>query len=131
MKAIIKTVKWNKEVETKFGIMQSFYVTYNDRSASFMCKNKENPPFEEGKEYEFNETEREYQGKTYYNIKPLQENKGGFNRAVKREQSKYSGFAMSYAKDLVISGKIELKDISLYTEKMFDLMVKLDKTLES
>ena len=35
-----------------------------------------------------------------------------------------------YAKDLIISGKIELKDWEAASEKIFKCMVKLDKSLE-
>ena len=127
---IIKTVKYAKEYETKFGIMHQFYVTYDDKNASFSCKNKDNPPFKAGEKYMFTEIEKEYKGIIYFNIKPIKKEYGGYNKAVKREQSKYSGFAMSYAKDLVIADKIELKQISEYTKKMFELMVSLDKNLE-
>ncbi len=130
MKTKIKSIKWDKEVETKFGVMQQFIVTYDDHTASFLSKSKDNLPFKVDEEAEFTETSREYNGKTYFNIKPIK-GQVGYNKAIKREQSKYSGFAMSYAKDLVINGIIELKQISEYTKKMFTLMVELDKTLEN
>jgi len=131
MKVKITKVEFRKEVETKFGVMQSFNAEYNDKRGGFMCKSKENPTFEAGKEYDIVETEREYKGNTYYNIKLIPKQGGNFGRAIKREQSKYSGFAMSYAKDLVIAEKIELKEIANYTKKMFALMVELDKTLDA
>jgi len=132
MKAVINSIKFDKEVETKFGTMYQFSVKYGDKTASFLSKTKDQKQFELNKENEFNETPREWQGTTYYNIKPFQ--KGGnsnFGKQLKREQSKYSGFAMSYAKDLVIAKQIKLDDIEKYTKAMFNLMVKLDKTLEA
>ena len=134
MKTVIKKVSYNKEVDTKGGAMHSFFVEYDDKRGSFLCKDRENPTFKEGEEAEFTETEREVNGIIYYNIRKLSpkfQGNSNFGKALKREQSKYSGFAMSYAKDLVIAGKIELSQISDYTKKMFELMVQLDKTLEA
>lgn len=133
MKAVIKEINFDKEVNTKYGIMFSYYVTYNDRTASFLCKQKDKYSFKVGVENEFIETSKEYNGKLYYHIKAITPNAGNSNygKALKREQSRYAGFAMSYAKDLVVHDKIKLEDMSTYTKKMFELMVELDKTLES
>ena len=132
MKALIKTVSFDKEVDIQGKILNKFNCTYDDKEASFFSQNKDKPTFEAGKEYEFTETQREYNGKIYYNIRAIkQQGNSNYSRAVKKEQSKYSGFAMSYAKDLVIADKIKLDQISEYTKKMFSLMVELDKTLES
>lgn len=131
MKALINSVNFDKEVETKFGLMYKFDVKYGNKIASFLSKTKDQKLFIANKEAEFTETPRDYNGKTYYNIKAVQTGNSNFGRQLKREQSKYSGFAMSYAKDLVIADKIPLDNISTYTKKMFKLMVDLDKTLES
>lgn len=130
MKAIIKTLDFKKEVETKFGVMYQFEVTYNDVKASFLCKNKEKPTFTKGKEEEFVETSRVYNGVTYYNIKPIKKY-AGYNKNVKREQSKYAGFAMSYAKDLCIADKIKTDQMFALADKMFNWMVEKDKNLEA
>lgn len=132
MKAIIKEIHYDKEVSTKYGMMHSYYALYDDKSASFLCKQKDKYPFKIGKENEFIETERVHNGKIYYSIKAVRETKinSNFGKALKKEQSRYAGFAMSYAKDLVINDKIELEDMAIYTKKMFNLMVELDKTLE-
>lgn len=132
MKAVIKTVNFDKEVKTKFGTMYQFKVTYNDKTASYLSKKREQTLFVANKESEFVETPREYNGNTYYNVKgvPKVGGNSNFGRALKREQSKYSGFAMSYAKDLVVADKIKIEDMSSYTKMMFALMVELDKSLE-
>lgn len=129
MKAKIDRTSYNKEVQTKFGTMYQHYIEYDGKRATYLSKNLEQKYFIEGQECEFTE---EIKGQ-FINVKPLRENKGNsnFGRALKREQSKYSGFAMSYAKDLVVHDKIKLDQISEYTRKMFQLMVELDKTLES
>ena len=131
MKAVIKKVLYNKEVQTKFGVMHNFKVYYNDREASFLSKSKDQNYFVEGKEAEFVESEREYNGQTYYNVKPQSKGNSGYSRKVQQEQSRYSGFSMSYAKDLVVSGKIELSDMAKYAELMFNWMVNKDNELNS
>ena len=138
MKAKIKTVKFLKESEGKFGLMYSFSITYivdgEEKTAYYTSKSKDQKKFIEGQESEFTEEEKlGTNDRPYLVIKPIQAggyNQSGFGKALKKEQSKYSGFAMSYAKDLVIADKITLEQISTYTEKMFKLMVALDKTLE-
>lgn len=131
MKAIIKSVEWVKEYDTKFGKLQLFKIGYDDKVAYYSSKSKDQTKFVKGQEAEFNEEEKSGSNGTYLTIKPITANRySNFGRALKREQSKYSGFAMSYAKDLVVAGKIELNNMEAYTEAMFNLMVKLDKTLE-
>ena len=49
---------------------------------------------------------------------------------MKKEQSKYSGFAVAYAKDLVVAGKLDREELGDYAWILFDLMVEMDKTIE-
>lgn len=131
MKAKITQVKYLKDYETKFGIMYSFIVEYDGKKAFYSCKKKEQDKFKIGEDAEFTEEEKEGKNGKYLLIKPIQNNAySPYNKAVKKEQSRYSGFAVSYAKDLCIAGKIDFKDISTYSTVLFDLMVSLDKTLE-
>lgn len=53
-----------------------------------------------------------------------------FGRQLKKEQSRYSGFATSYVKDLIISGHIKIDDWEKASKKIFTFMVELDKTLD-
>lgn len=133
MKAIINKITYQKEVETKFGSMHQFKVEYDGKIGSFLTKEREQTVFVEGKENEFTEAPREYKGVTYYNIKPLSKKSGfsNFSRNLKKEQSKYSGFAMAYAKDLVVAGKIDEKQMFPTAKKMLDWMVEQDKMLEN
>ena len=112
--------------------MYKFTATYGDKSGSFLSKKKDQSTFQEGKENEFTETPREYNGVTYYNLKPVSKQGGSnFNRQMKKEQSKYSGFAMSYAKDLTVAGKITTEQMFATAKKMMDWMVEQDKALEN
>lgn len=136
MKALIKKVDFKGEKEGKFGLQYNFMVKYEvegqGRSAYYTAKKQDQDKFVEGQECEFTEEKHtSANGNEYYIIKPIYQNRSSnFGKALKREQSKYSGFAMSYAKDLVVADKIRIEHMEVYTQKMFDLMVRLDKTLE-
>ena len=131
MKAKITSVEYKSEFESKYGILYSFIVKYDSKSAFYSSKKKDQTKFVKGQEAEFTEEEKEGKNGKYLVIKPIVAQFGGYNKQVKKEQSRYAGFAMSYAKDLVVGDKISINDLSNYTEAMFKLMVKLDKTLES
>ena len=136
MKATIKTVTFKKERDTQFGKMYNFEVTYNDKKAIYSSKYKDQRSFVAGQEAEFTEEQRDHTGTdgntfTYTIIKPIkQQRQSNFGKALTREQSRYSGFAMSYAKDLVVGGRIQLDDMLMWTEIMFGKMVELAKSLE-
>jgi hypothetical protein len=51
---------------------------------------------------------------------------GGKNRKA-GESEKYPSFAMSYTKDLIVAGKVELKNLKVTAERIFDIMIELDK----
>jgi hypothetical protein len=137
MKAIIQEVKFIKEFETQFGKLYSFKVVYDNEVAFYNSKSKDQKYFTEGKEAEFEETVKTYTDKQgnlqeYKVIKPIsQKRQSSFGKALTKEQSRYSGFAMSYSKDLVVAGKVELRDIIVYARMMFDEMVAMDKSLEA
>lgn len=131
MKAIFQSIKFKQEVETKFGLMFQFQVSYDDKIGTFLTKKREQTTFKEGAENEFTETKREYQGTVYFNLKAIQQGNSNFSKSMKREQSKYSGFAMSYSKDLVVAGKIQHEQIFIEAKGMMDWMVEQDKALEN
>lgn len=132
MKAVIKTAEFVKEYETKFGTMYQHKITYDDKVASYSSKKKEQTEFIAGKEKEFDETENiAKNGQKYLNVKPITKNDlSGYAKNLKKEQSRYSGFSTSYAKDLVIAGKINFDQLFEVSERLFNHMVALDKTLE-
>ena len=144
MKAFISKVTFLEEKPARFGggMEYSYRIEYDDKSAYYSSKKADQTYFVEGVETEFTEEERESKkGNKYYIVKPIYESRGGnsnFSKQLKREQSKYSGFAVSYVKDLFVGGilivesKQELidtwKDIS---KEMIDFMVEQDKRIES
>ena len=131
MEALIKSVEYQTEFETKFGILHLHKVTYDDKTAFYSSKSKEQTKFIQGKSAEFEEIEKQGKNGAYLTIKPIF-NKGfsGAGRAVKKEQSRYSGFATSYVKDLIIAGKLPLEKWEPASKKIFQFMVDLDKSLE-
>lgn len=152
MKAIIKLVEFRKEFESKFGTMYQFEVHYDDKKAVYTSKQKEQKHFIVDKETEFTEETKTFVNKNgqevpYLVIKPIQANfqkQSNFGKALKKEQSRYSGFSESYVKDLMANGLIRPEvteddvthnDIVILTWKkrsfeIFEHMVELDKNLE-
>lgn len=137
MRALITDIKFNKEGKNKFGPFYSFKVSYDGKTAFYNSKSRDQKTFVAGQEAEFTEEERTFtkddggQG-SFRVIKPVNQNKqSNFGKALKKEQSRYSGFATSYAKDLVVAGKLEKEDLITYAWVLFEAMVEMDKTLDS
>ena len=137
MKAIIQEVKFIKEFESKFGQLYSFQVKYDDVVAVYNSKSKDQKKFVAGQEAEFTEETKTYtdkQGNTkeYTVIKPLLQNRqSNFGKALNKEQARYSAMCVSYSKDLVVGGRIQLSELQDYAWIMFELVKEMDKTLES
>jgi hypothetical protein len=136
MKALIIGASWIKEYESSFGIMHMHRIKYGEKEALYLSKKKEQTYFTPNKECEF--TEEIIKGKDgkpdWVKVKPIRQGGGqsNFGRAVKKEQSKYSGFAMAYAKDLFVAGKVEsIEQMYAEAQNMIDWMVAQDKALES
>lgn len=132
MKAKITNVTFKKEYESKYGMMYGFSVEYDGKSAYYSSKKKDQTKFVKGQEAEFTEEQRKNEkGKEYTVIKPIYAmGNSNFGKQLKREQSKYSGFATSYVKDLIIAGKLEMKDWESASKKIALFMVNLDKEIE-
>ena len=134
MKAKITKVTFNDEREGKFGKQYNFFIEYDGKKAYYTSKSKDQKKFIEGQECEFNEEKRKSKsGNPYLVVKPIYEqgNKSQYGKALHREQSKYSGFACSYVKDLIVSGHIELDDWAGMSSMIFEHMVELDKSIKS
>jgi len=131
MKAKITKVTFKKEYESKYGTMYGFSIEYDGKSAYYSSKKREQNKFIEGSEAEFTEEKRKGESGEYLVIKPVYSGgNSNFGRQLKREQSKYSGFAVSYVKDLIIAGVIKIDQWESASEKIFNFMVDLDKSIE-
>lgn len=132
MKAIITKITYKGERAGKFGTEHNYVVNYDGKTAYYTSKVHPQNKFIEGAENEFTEVEgiSKTTGSKYFTIKPVSKNgMSGYAKEIKKEQSKYSGFAMSYAKDLVVSGHIPLSEMFGYAIKMIDWMVEQDKAI--
>lgn len=136
MKGKIISATFKKEYESKFGTLYLHEIWYNDngekQKAFYSSKTKEQNKFIAGQEPEFTiEVQTGNNNQVYNKIKPVQQNRGYSNtgRAMQREQTKYSGFAMAYAKDLVVAGKIKIEQMYAEAQCMIDWMVEQDKAL--
>jgi hypothetical protein len=132
MKAVIKSAEFVKEYDSKFGTLYQHRIKYDDKTAFYSSKKKEQSIFVVGKEVEFLEEQRQGENGMWYIVKPMtQNNLSGYAKNIKKEQSRYSGFAVSYVKDLIIADKIKIEQWEAASKKIFQFMVDLDKTLES
>jgi len=136
MKTTIQEVIFKKEIDGKFGKLYSFNVKYDDKVAVYRSKYKDQKKFIPGQEAEFTEETQTYTDKQgnlqeYLVIKPaLQQRQSNYGKELKKEQSRYSGFAVSYAKDLVVAGRLNKEELPEYATVLFELMVALDKSIE-
>ena len=131
MKATIDFVKFKKEYDSRFGKLYLFEIVYGEKKAYYSSKSMEQTNFVEGKEAEFTEETRTGDKGEYLVIKPMSKGRfSGYAKELKKEQSRYSGFAVSYVKDLIIANKIHIDDWEKASKKIFDFMVSLDKSLQ-
>ena len=116
--------------------MFTFHIKYDDQVAVYNSKSKDQKKFVAGEEAEFTEETKTYTAKDgtvkeYLVIKPpVQNRQSNFGKALNKEKSRYSGFAVSYAKDMAVAGRIQVTELADYAWVLFDLMVEMDKTLE-
>jgi hypothetical protein len=131
MKELITEVKFQKEGTNKYGTFYSFKVSYAGRSAYYSSKKRDQTNFVEGQESEFTEEAKTSANGTYLIVKPINNNRqSNFGKALKKEQTKYSGFAVSYAKDLVVGGRLDRAELVDYAWVLFEAMVQMDKSIE-
>lgn len=132
MKELITNVKFQKEYDSKFGKLYSFKVEYAGRTAFYSSKSKDQTKFVAGQEAEFTEETKTTDKGSYLVIKPpMQNRQSNFGKALGKEKARYSAMAVSYSKDLVIGGRIQIGELPDYAWIMFELMNAMDKTLES
>lgn len=138
MKATITKVEFIKERETKFVKLYDFAVFYDDRRAFYSSKSKDQNKFIPDQEVEFVEEEKTYTDKksgelkSFWTVKPMTAGRqSNFGKALKKEQTKYSGFAVSYAKDLLVAGRIPEDRLKAVAWDLFNLMVEMDKSIEA
>lgn len=137
MRAIIQQVIFRKEIDSQFGKLYSFRVKYDNEEAIYNSKSRDQKKFIAGEEAEFTEETKTYidkktgEEKSYLVIKPINPNKqSNYGKALNREKARYSAMCVSYAKDLVIGGRIQLSELSEYAWILFELVKEMDKNIE-
>lgn len=138
MKAIIKKIIDKGKSEGKFGTKFDYTIAYTtpdgvDRIAYYSSKKPNQTYFVEGKECEFNESEHtSAKGNVYFTAKPLYgDAKSGYGKKLQQEQARYSGFAVSYVKDMIVAGKVDPDQWHPKSKEVFQWMVEMDNTLKS
>ena len=132
MTAVIQEVKFIDSFESRYGTLYSFKVTYEGREAYYNSKSRDQTKFVADQEVEFTEETKTGKKGDYLVVKPINPNKqSNYGKALKKEQTRYSGFAVSYAKDLVVAGRLPFDDLTAYSAVLFEHMVKLDKSIDS
>ena len=130
MKELITNVKFMKEYESKFGTLYSFKIEYAGRTAFYSSKSKDQTKFVSGQEAEFTEETKTSDKGSYLVVKPpLQNKQSNFGKALNKEQARYSAMCVSYSKDLVVGGRIQLSELQDYAWIMFELVKEMDKSL--
>ncbi len=138
MIAVIEKAEFKEIDVNQYGTFYLHNIHYINTDGGKVCgvyrsKSKDQTKFVAGVEAEFVQTTHldEFQ-ESYFIIQPISnQNRSNFNKQLSREQSKYSGFAMAYAKDLVVAGKIPLEAMYYEAKEMIDWMVKQDKDISN
>ncbi|RLD74920.1 MAG: hypothetical protein DRJ07_19025 [Bacteroidetes bacterium] len=125
MKAIIKAVEFTKEFKNEHGTFYSFKISYNDKFGFYVSKSNPQTKFIKGSEAEFEELTQKSDKGEWIKIKPVAPAYSG-GRGGYSKPTLYGSFAVSYAKDLIIAGKIDYDNLIEAATDMFNLMKKLD-----
>lgn len=122
---VLKVTRFDKK--DSYG-NSSFSIEFENSDKGFFSTKDENQTkFVVGKESEYEITEKQStKGSTYYKITlPQSEQptfKGGGRPQVEPRIQMIS-FAMSYTKDLIVAGKVELKEISTTFDIIYNEMI--------
>lgn len=124
-----KTIKITKmEQKDNYGNTSFIIDLDNGDSGFYRSKDENQTKFIIGQETEYNIEENTGKtGKKYYKISiPQAETKpafGGGGRPQQEPRVQMISFAMAYTKDLVVAGKVELKDLTTQFDIMYNEMI--------
>lgn len=118
----IDNVQFDNEWTTQEGnTLYNFKVSYNGTEAIYCSKSKDQQKFVKGATIDVDEVVANTKnGGTMVKVKPWYEPK---SKGVKSYTPIKASFSLSYAKDLVVADKIELKDLSKYADLMYDWLM--------
>lgn len=121
---VLKVTRFDKK--DSYG-NSSFSIEFENSDKGFFSTKDENQTkFVVGKESEYEITEKQStKGSTYYKITLPQTEQTAFKggRPQVEPRIQMISFAMSYTKDLIVAGKVELKEISTTFDIIYNEML--------
>ena len=133
-KSKVNGVSANGTWDSKYGTMYKFEVSFeNGDVGEYNSKTQDQNKFVIGQEAEYSITSREYNGNTFYTIKPVQAQQsfggGGYKKDPETEKRIARMSVLKVASDLVVNGDVKLHDLTKvaiileqYVEKGTDTM---------
>ena len=133
-KSKVNGVTANGTWDSKYGTMYKFEVSFeNGDVGEYNSKTQDQNKFVIGQEADYSITSREYNGNTFYTIKPVQAQQsfggGGYKKDPETEKRIARMSVLKVASDLVVNGDVKLHDLTKvaiileqYVEKGTDTM---------
>ena len=132
-KSKVNGVSANGTWDSKYGTMYKFEVSFeNGDVGEYNSKTQDQNKFVIGQEADYSITSREYNGNTFYTIKPVQAQQsfgGGYKKDPETEKRIARMSVLKVASDLVVNGDVKLHDLTKvaiileqYVEKGTDTM---------
>lgn len=123
MKGKVESVKSTGTYDSKYGLMYKYTVHIGDHTGEYSSKkystyDTDGFPFIIGSEVEY-----EFIDGQFPKIKPAQTNYTGYNNSKK---SSNTSFGVSYCKDLIVAGKLDIEQWEAASEKIINFMNNLD-----
>lgn len=125
-KSKVKSASFKKEWKGREGTMFDHNIEFeNGDKGVYQSNQKEQTTFKQGEEVDYSIVSRLRNGFTDIVIKPAFKNRSGGNfkkSYEKNYKADFISFAASYTKDLVVAGKVELKQFRKTFQTMYDVM---------
>lgn len=133
-KSKVNGVSPNGTWESKYGLMYKFEVSFeNGDVGEYNSKTQDQTKFVNGQEADYSITSRDYNGNTFYTVKPVQAQQsfggGGYKKDPETEKRIARMSVLKVASDLVVNGDVKLHDLTKvaiileqYVEKGTDTM---------
>ena len=125
-KGVVTGVQANGTWDSQYGTMYKFEIAFdNGDVGEYNSKSNAQDKFVQGQEAEYTITSREYNGNTYYTIKPVtnfQGGGGGFKAKVDPEKDKRIAklAVLKSATELVVADKVMREDLFAMADKMME-----------
>lgn len=131
-KASVTGVQGNGTWESKYGTMYKFEISFdNGDSGEYSCKSPTQDKFVQGQSVDYTISSREYNGNTYYTIKPVSTYTGGSGYGGKSDPDKDRRIAklavLKSATELVCNEKVMARDLFTMADKMMEWVYGDDK----